>query len=329
MTFSSQEELASWLRRVYNTHNPWRRCMICQWKPGRADEPIPRGAIEPGRKSDIFDHFNREHPLCNSPAAEEDNTPAPQEEESMDAGFASDVATLGYEESEDDSHSQAEPNHERAQLAASRQSRPSYSPKSPASATQRPANPTPPATAPSSAICQLTTTTVPPSILRKHELQAAGRPRHDPEKSARRVRFQDEAQSSTAKKRNASTDDQRENEPAPREIGWTVRRLFTFPFPHLTLTTKTLTAATSSRVGARAGTARGPVKATKSPVEKVPEEDEDAGPSSRVKLTSEGKIIVKGVKKFDLKERCNVLEIVLAEKITSAKQTEQHLKMLT
>jgi hypothetical protein len=50
---------------------------------------------------------------------------------------------------------------------------------------------------------------------------------------------------------------------------------------------------------------------------------------SRVKLTSEGKIIVKGVKKFDLKERCNFLEIVLAEKITSAKQTEQHLKMLT
>jgi len=50
---------------------------------------------------------------------------------------------------------------------------------------------------------------------------------------------------------------------------------------------------------------------------------------SRVKLTSEGKIIVKGVKKFDLKERCNVLEIVLAEKITSAKQTESHLKMLT
>ncbi|CAG5104613.1 Oidioi.mRNA.OKI2018_I69.chr1.g1388.t1.cds [Oikopleura dioica] len=253
---------------------------------------------------------------ATSPAAEEDNTPAPQEEESMDAGFASDAATLGYEESEDDSHSQAaEPNHERAQLAASRQSRTSYSPKSPAAATQRPANPTPLATAPSSAIGQLTTTTVPPSILRKRELQAAGRPRHDPEKSARRVRFQDEAQSSTAKKRNASTDDQ--------------RRLFTFPFPHFTLTTKTLTAATSSRVGARAGTARGPVKATKSPVEKVPEEDEDAGLSSRVKLTSEGKIIVKGVKKFDLKERCNVLEIVLAEKITSAKQTEQHLKMLT
>ena len=48
-----------------------------------------------------------------------------------------------------------------------------------------------------------------------------------------------------------------------------------------------------------------------------------------MKLTSEGKIIVKGVKKFDLKERCNVLEIVLAEKITSAKQTEAHLKMLT
>jgi len=49
---------------------------------------------------------------------------------------------------------------------------------------------------------------------------------------------------------------------------------------------------------------------------------------SRVKLTSEGKIIVKGVKKFDLKERCNVLEIVLAEKITSAKQTEAHLKVI-
>jgi hypothetical protein len=43
---------------------------------------------------------------------------------------------------------------------------------------------------------------------------------------------------------------------------------------------------------------------------------------SRVKLTSEGKIIVKGVKKFDLKERCNILEIM-------SKQTEQHLKMLT
>jgi chromosome segregation ATPase len=50
---------------------------------------------------------------------------------------------------------------------------------------------------------------------------------------------------------------------------------------------------------------------------------------SRVKLTSEGKIIVKGLKGFDLKERCNVLEIVLAEKITSAKPTERHLKMLT
>ena len=30
-----------------------------------------------------------------------------------------------------------------------------------------------------------------------------------------------------------------------------------------------------------------------------------------------------------MKARCNVLEIVLAEKITAAKQTEQHLKMLT
>ena len=46
-------------------------------------------------------------------------------------------------------------------------------------------------------------------------------------------------------------------------------------------------------------------------------------------MTSEGKIIVKGLKRFDLKERCNVLEIVLAEKITSAKPTERHLKMLT
>merc|ERR1712037_508817 len=71
--------------------------------------------------------------------------------------------------------------------------------------------------------------------------------------------------------------------------------------------------------------------ATKPAKEPVLQEnvEEDVGPSSRVKLTSEGKIIVKGVKKFDLKERCNVLEIVLAEKITAAKQTEQHLKMLT
>ena len=60
--------------------------------------------------------------------------------------------------------------------------------------------------------------------------------------------------------------------------------------------------------------------------EKAKEPDE---PGSRVRLTAEGKIIVKGVKKFDQKERMKVIEIVLAEKIVEVRNNKASLSALT
>ena len=85
--------------------------------------------------------------------------------------------------------------------------------------------------------------------------------------------------------------------------------------------------AGTSRTGP---TSRAPTK--KAPEPEQPPAEDVANPDetgSRVRLTADGKIIVKGVKKYDMKERMKVLEIVLAEKIIEIRGNKQTLNTLT
>lgn len=72
--------------------------------------------------------------------------------------------------------------------------------------------------------------------------------------------------------------------------------------------------AAATRTTTTRGTTRAAATKTPEPQPEKTEPKEPEEPGSRVRLTAEGKIIVKGVKKFDQKERMKVLEIVLAEK---------------
>ena len=88
-----------------------------------------------------------------------------------------------------------------------------------------------------------------------------------------------------------------------------------------------------SSLSSRAATTR---KAAAPPATEEPPAATDGAPKadeaeagSRVRLTAEGKIIVKGVKKFDTKERMKVLEIVLAEKIIETRNNKSALAALT
>ena len=96
-----------------------------------------------------------------------------------------------------------------------------------------------------------------------------------------------------------------------------------------------ITSRPASRTGAssRVTSKKEPVAKAEPPPEptSTPTDDLQAANEigSRVRLTAEGKLIVKGVKKYDMKERMKVLEIVLAEKIIETRNTNRALAALT
>ena len=59
-----------------------------------------------------------------------------------------------------------------------------------------------------------------------------------------------------------------------------------------------------------------------------PEEAEDASPASRVRVSKEGKLIVKGVDKFNKMERNRIVELVCAEKILECKRNSDMLNSI-
>ena len=87
--------------------------------------------------------------------------------------------------------------------------------------------------------------------------------------------------------------------------------------------------AAATRTTTTRGTTRAAATKTPEPQPEKTEPKEPEEPGSRVRLTAEGKIIVKGVKKFDQKERMKVLEIVLAEKILEVRNNKASLAALT
>ena len=84
------------------------------------------------------------------------------------------------------------------------------------------------------------------------------------------------------------------------------------------------TAPATSRAGTSRTTARG-AKAAE-PKDKAKEEPEEEGsndPASRVRVNKDGKLIVKGVDKFNIKERQRLVEIVCAEKILECRRNSE------
>ena len=73
--------------------------------------------------------------------------------------------------------------------------------------------------------------------------------------------------------------------------------------------------STATKRGAAASRG-GPVKA---PPPAPAEEEENNDPASRVRVSKEGKLIVKGVDKFNKMERSRIVELVCAEKILECK----------
>jgi len=89
--------------------------------------------------------------------------------------------------------------------------------------------------------------------------------------------------------------------------------------------------AVSSRTGpaaSRPGTSRTTARGGKAaePKEKPKEDAEEEGsndPASRVRVNKDGKLIVKGVDKFNIKERQRLVEIVCAEKILECRRNSE------
>ena len=99
------------------------------------------------------------------------------------------------------------------------------------------------------------------------------------------------------------------------------------------VSSRTTSRTTSSRVGpTRAtGSATGRqtgLKKAANPASEDPDEPEDASPASRVRVSKEGKLIVKGVDKFNKMERNRIVELVCAEKILECKRNSEMLNTI-